>query len=354
MLVQSTRPRRALLAPEALPEPKVAVLLNFNAKRVTAKVVQRVGHVVPAEDVFVSKTFADADRIAKQVVAGNYTTVFTGGGDGTFVAFYNAIQRELEAQGHGRMPRFGILKLGTGNSLANLVGASSTSGDGILDDILRARANEVPSVRRLDLVRAEGRVAPFVGMGYDAALLNDYNTLKNTAPVGKAFLATQAGYLLALAGKTLPHYMLNPRPVQGEIVCQGRGMKLDADGKVTHVFNTGDVLYRGGLNIVAAGTVPCYGFNFKMFPFAGKRRGMMQLRASSIAGLTAVANLPSLWKGTWRHPGIHDFLVEGATARFEREMPLQIGGDAEGYRKELTLGLSERSVELVDFTSTLN
>lgn len=354
MLVHSTQRRTPALATEALAEPRVAVLLNANAKRVNGKVISRVGHVVPEDDIFVSRRLEDVPAIARKVVDRRYTTIFTGGGDGTFVSFVNAVQAELAERGIQRLPRFGVLKLGTGNSLANLVGASPLSGDGILDDILRARASEVPSVRRLDLLTCGGKMAPFAGLGYDAALLNDFNHVKNSVPVAKGLMASEVGYLAALATKTLPHYLVHRKPVQAEVVCTGRAMKVDAEGRATHVFQPGDVLYRGGLNIAAAGTVPCFGFNFKMFPFAGKRRGTFQLRLSALSGLACVANLPSLWKGTWRDPGIHDFLCDGAVVRFEREMPLQVGGDAAGYAREVTLGMAEKPIDLVDFTPSLN
>ena len=153
---------------------------------------------------------------------------------------------------------------------------------------------------------------------------------------------------------TLPSYLANPKPVQGEIVSDGRSYRLDEEGKSVQAFAPGDVLYRGPLTICAAGTVPCYGYNFKIFPFAGKRRGMMHLRAANVGGPTCLANLLPMWKGTWRHPGIFDFLTEGATVRFERPMPLQVGGDAEGYSDVVRFGMAERSIDLVDFTATLN
>ena len=348
MLVQTTRARNPALAAEPLPEPKVAVLLNANAKKVTEKVINRVGHVVPEEDLYVSRSLDQVDAIAQQVVERRYSTVFTGGGDGTFMSFVNAIDAELARRGVRRPPRYGVLKLGTGNSLANLVGASSLSGDGILDDILRARANEVPSVRRLDLVTCAGKMAPFAGLGFDAAILNNYVEL------AKKGIKGGPGYFGSVVFMTLPRYLANPKPVQAEIVADGRTFRLDAEGKPVQEYAAGDVLYRGPINIAAAGTVPCYGYNFKIFPFAGKRRGMMHLRAASVSGTSCLANLLPMWNGTWRHPGIFDFMTEGATIRFERAMPLQVGGDAEGYRDIVKFGMAEKSVDLVDFTATLN
>ena len=68
-------------------------------------------------------------------------------------------------------PRFGVLKLGTGNSVATLMKSSSARNGGILDDVLRARASEVPGVIKLELLHCEGKRAPFVGVGLDAGVL---------------------------------------------------------------------------------------------------------------------------------------------------------------------------------------
>jgi hypothetical protein len=355
MLVQSHRVRSATLATADLAaEPKVAVLLNGNAKRVTDKVAHRVSHVVPEEDLYLSHDMDDCRRIAKKVVEKQYHTVFTGGGDGTFMAFVNAIHEEMATQGVNRAPRFGVLKLGTGNALATLVGASPLDGDGILDDILRARANEVPSVRRLELLECEGKLAPFAGLGYDSAILNDYVSLTKAAGPAKNLLSGVPGYFLSVTCKTLPYYLTHTKPIQVEVVCEGRGVKVDSEGKTTQVYQQGDVLYRGPVNTLCAGTVPCYGFQFRMFPFAGQRRGMMHLRASNAPALACATHVTRLWQGKWFHPAINDFLVDAASVRFERPMPLQVGGDAEGKRETLSLRMTDWSVDLVDFTATLN
>src|SRR5580692_4483219 len=116
---------------------RVAVLLNPNAKRVSAAVRGAIANVVSPEDIFVSHSESEARRIARTVVARGYQTVFTGGGDGTFMGFLNKI---CDCVGSTRLPRFGILRLGTGNALASHVGAASARGAGVLDDLLRVRA----------------------------------------------------------------------------------------------------------------------------------------------------------------------------------------------------------------------
>src|SRR5690606_39610143 len=111
-------------------------------------------HVVPADDLFLSRSTSEAKTIAREVVGRKYRTVFTGGGDGTFVSFVTEILDFLR-DAREPLPRFGVLKLGTGNALAGMVGAAP--GVGIVDDVLRARAGQVPRGRRRDLPHSYGR-----------------------------------------------------------------------------------------------------------------------------------------------------------------------------------------------------
>ncbi|MFW5878511.1 MAG: diacylglycerol kinase family protein, partial [Myxococcota bacterium] len=109
--------------------PRVAVLLNTNARAVSPRVVKAIGQVVPPSDLYVSKSFSDARAIVSEVVDRGYDTVLTGGGDGTFMGFLQSIREQSEqsyasdgnvvrALAPKPMPRFGVLRLGTGNALA--------------------------------------------------------------------------------------------------------------------------------------------------------------------------------------------------------------------------------------------
>ncbi len=328
---------------------KVAVLLNANAKRVCSRVHRALSHVVPEDDLFLSRSTLEARTIARTVVDRRYRTVFTGGGDGTFVSFVTEILSYLGGADH--MPRIGVLKLGTGNALAGMVGA--TSGQGILDDVLRARAGEVPCVKRIDLIEAGGRATPFAGVGLDAAVLNDYGVVKRRLGDGpfKRLTSGAPGYAIAATTRTLPRYLVNRKNPEIEVV-NGRGLAtlLGPDGEPIREFMPGEILYRGPAQMCAASTVPFYGFNFKMFPFAGLVPGKMQLRVTNVAPMTILTHLDSIWKGRFRHPKVFDFQVEEFTVRSDEKLPLQVGGDAEGYGDEIRFGLTPRRVELVDYS----
>lgn len=343
-------------------EQKVAVLLNANARKVTKEVTRQLSHVVPESDLYVSRSELDARRIAHQVLDRRYETLFFGGGDGTFVGFLNEIlnQHAVRARVHPTpVPRFGVLKLGTGNSLASLVNASPVRGGGILDDVLRARAGEVPGYRQLELLEVDGRRTPFAGLGMDGRLLNDYIWVKQNLGQGalRPLFTGAGGYFASVAFKTVPHYLTNPSAVHCEITNRGDvpAYRLDASGRPQgEPVAPGGTIFRGTLMMAAAATIPYYGFKLKMFPFAGRRRGMMHLRVGSLPALQILANLKGLWDGTWFPEGIQDWHVADALVRFERPMPFQMGGDAEGYHQELRLRVGREPVELVDFSGAVS
>lgn len=341
-------------------EQKVAVLVNANARKVTPRVVRALSHAVPPGDLFISRSELDARRIAQQVVDRGYHTLFLGGGDGTLTCFINEVMTQvaLRRSHHPtRMPRIGVLKLGTGNSVASLVKASSTRAEGFVDDVLRARAGEVPGFRTIDLLLIDGKRAPFAGLGMDGKLLNDYNWVKQNLGQGalKGLMTGAGGYFASVAFKTVPYYLTNSTAVDCEVVNgPATAYRMGPDGAPLESFKPGETLYKGSLMMAAAGTVPFYGFELKMFPFAGKRRGMMNLRLGTMPTTSILANLPKLWQGTWFPEGIRDFLVKDATIRFSREMPFQIAGDAEGYRNEVHFQVAPEAIDVVDFTGSLH
>ena len=355
MYVQPIRPEQNLRqrpVEQALPV-RLAVLLNANAKRVNAKLRQKLSHVVPEPDLYFTRTFEEARAVAQHVVDERYETVLTGGGDGTFVGFFNeimnVIERERRVGRHPSIPKMGILKLGTGNALANL--SHANGGEGVLDDILRARAGECTSLQHIHLVSAEGKRAPFAGVGLDAGVLNHYVETKGLLAKGplSSVFAGGAGYFTAITCRSVPKYLLSSHP---EIEIKNRGMayRLDAKGEVAAPpMAPGAILYRGPAMIAAAGTIPYFGYKFRMFPYADKRPGLMHLRVATIPVPQILANLSRLWNGSYRSDKICEFLCDDIEIRSNQKLPFQIGGDAEGYRDYVRFKIAKDSIDIVDF-----
>lgn len=345
---------------------RVAVLLNANAKAVTESLRRELENFLPPEDVFYSRTLDEARGIARTVLDRGYRTVLTGGGDGTFVGYVNCILEEAGAAGprsrsaggaalrlapaQRPLPRFGVLKLGTGNALAEYSGASARRV-GVVEDVLRARSGEVASARELRLLEHDGKRAPFAGLGLDAAVLNDYVRVKGGLPGALRFAGTGAlGYFWAVAGRTLPRVLLERSLANVEVVnLGGPAQQVGPDGlPVGRPIDRGEVIYRGPCRVAAAGTVPCYGYGFRIFPHAVRAQGRFQLRLTALSVPRILASVPAIWRGQ-TPSGVLDFHCERVAIRFDREMPLQVGGDAEGYRREVELGMCPQPLELLDF-----
>jgi diacylglycerol kinase family enzyme len=332
--------------------PATAVLLNGNARKVNRRVVRSLEGVVPAGDLFLSRDALEAARIADAVVSRRYGTVFTGGGDGTFVAWVNQILDRSERR-RTPAPRFGVLALGTGNAVAGVVGARP---DAHVEDLRAFLAGRAPGTRRLDLLACEGRRTPFAGLGIDAAILNDYNWLRERLQgTAAGRLATGIpGYGLAIALRSAPRQILERRPAYCEVVNLGRSAwRLDAAGEPAGTpIGPGELLYAGPCMMAAASTVPTYGFGLRAFPFAAARPGSMNLRiAAQVPVSSLLLNLSRVWSGRFSHPGLLDFHAERIRITFERPAPLQLGGDAQGWREAVVLEMAP-PVELVDFQSS--
>jgi diacylglycerol kinase family enzyme len=330
----------------------VAVLLNARAKAVNDGVRRSLSLVVPPEDLFISRSHEEAAEIADTVVARRYRTVFTGGGDGTFVSWVNRILESAERR-RSRPPRFGVLALGTGNAVAEMMGATPRRH---AEDLARFLSGQVSGSRRLDLVTCNGRRTPFAGVGVDAAVLNDYIWLKDRlagTPLHGLGLGL-TGYGLAAAIRSAPRALLQRRPTYCEIVNAGRpAWRLDGAGRrIGPPIAPGELLFAGPCQMAAASTVPYYGLGLKAFPWTEQAGGMMQLRVMSSVGLAALLlNLHRVWSGAFSHEGLLDFHADRVALRFERPMPLQVGGDAEGWRDEVSFGMAANPVEIVDFGS---
>ena len=63
-----------------------------------------------------------------------------------------------------------------------------------------------------------------------------------------------------------------------------------------------------------------------------------------------LAQFPRIWRGHTPRSGVLDFDCDEVRITFDRAMPLQVGGDAEGYRKQLVVGMADEPLELIDFS----
>ncbi len=337
----------------AEPEPfsrRIAVVVNGNAKSVTDEIIATLGDILEGGDLFVSRRVEEARELARTIATRGYGTVLTGGGDGTFTVMVTEVVRACDEEGVPR-PRFGLLKLGTGNSLAWVVGASAAkNGRGLAADIQRLRRDA--GSRPMRLIEVMDTLTPFCGWGVDAQVLHDYQRTKavlSRGPLAR-FAPGALSYVVSSITQTLPSYLLRGVPFVRARNTGGEAWRMGAGRKrVGAPIATGEVLFEGKARLICCSTIPYYGFGFRMFPFAEDRPDKMHLRLSVIDAVTFAANFPAIWRGEYENlENTFDFLVDRVEIETDPPTPFQIGGDPVGAQAKLTLALSKRPIELVD------
>ena len=346
-------PKSAAQPPDPIPPPqeRVAVVVNGNAKNVTRDVVETLDQILLGGDLFVSRRIEEGPDIAKTIAERGYGTVLTGGGDGTFTFMVSEVVRACKRLGR-RPPRFGLLKLGTGNSLAWVVGASKAKGRGLAADIQRLR-NEAGS-RKLRLIEVDDLLAPFCGFGIDAVVLHHKEATKQwmyKVPVVRRFATGEGIYVVSSITRTLPSFLVRPVPHCRVINEGSEAFRIGYNGSIVGApIPKGSVMYEGKAKIASVSTIPYYGFGLRAFPFAEERNDRMNLRISTIGVPAFVANMRSVWRGEYHDPRVlSDFLVDDITVEFDPPTPFQIGGDPHGVLARMRMRLSPEPVELVDF-----
>jgi diacylglycerol kinase family enzyme len=326
-----------------------AFLLNANAKSVGGLMLNRLIEMVPTGDLYLSYSFQDSERYIRTILNKGYNQIFSGGGDGTLVNTVTTLNRILEKENVSSAPQVGVLRLGTGNAVASILGAQKPLVD--VNHVLNGGAAQK---RNLSMVRCEdGQLVPFAGLGLDGEVLNDYCDLKASAQsrIGQRLVRTVFGYVWAGLTRTAPRF-IKRSPTMVRITSNRAAIKMvnEAGSDVELALPAGSVLYEGPSSLVSIGSIPCFGYGFQMFPFLKDRAdAKLQLRVCCASVWPILANLyPGLWKGRYRGPEVTDFLVDQVTIESEENLPYQVAGDARGYRKKVSFGLAENCIQAVE------
>lgn len=327
---------------------RVAVVVNGNAKQVTEELVQVLDQLVRSGDLFVSRDLEEGRAIARQVVAQGYPVVLTGGGDGTFVQMVTWITHEAEARGQSP-PRFGLLKLGTGNSLAWVLG-SGRKRAGVLADLAGVQQ---AGTHTLPLLEVQGMLTPFAGAGVDALGLKHFHQVRGAVqrvPLIGKYGTGAFSYALSVPGMTIPKAIARPK-LNIRIVNRGEpAERLDDDGQpVGPTIGPGEVIYEGPCLAALVSTIPYWGFGARVFPFAGDRDDRFCLRVLNVPPLQIAAHLRSVWRGTFRHPEMKDFYAQDIEMYFDRPTATEIGGDPAATVESMRARLYPEPVKVVDY-----
>ena len=330
---------------------RVVVVLNGNARQVTDELVESFDQLVGSGDLFLSRSLDEAEDIALEIVDSGYPVVLTGGGDGTFVQMVTSITKESRNRNQ-EPPRFGLLKLGTGNSLAWALGAG-TSRKGVFADLARLRHDSAH--RDFRLIEVQNMLTPFAGAGFDALGLKHFHEVRSAVRhlpfVGKR--ATGAvSYAISIPMLTIPELALRPR-LTVKIVNHGAAERLDLNGQpIGPPIRKGEVIFDGACIAALVSTIPYWGFGVRVFPFAdGRPPDRFCLRVVATSPLHVAAHMLSVWKGTYRHENLIDVYAEDVELEFDKPTAIEIGGDPAGMTESMRARLHPDPVKLIDYSA---
>jgi|LauGreDrversion4_2_1035121.scaffolds.fasta_scaffold211562_2 hypothetical protein len=326
-----SKKRRALRA------PKVAILLNKNARQVNARSIQALRRQAPNADFFVTSSLSEAEVALQAVAQGKYDLLFTGGGDGTVCHTITRVSELCRGKG---APDIGILPLGTGNAIASFLQSPSVST--CLRDASRARR------AALSFPTARGdfgeRKAAFGGFGWDAFVLDHYYKWRATCgahALSRPFAQGLAAYLISGLAWAVPKMLLT-RP-RWDIKIYNRGeeaFQISPTGEVLKRVGRGEVIYEGPAQLCSFGSCPYFGFKLKALPFAAARPHLMHLRVADFSPIWPVLRLDKMWRGTYQHKRLWDFLASDFSIALSTPAAVQLGGDIVGHLSHLDVSLS--------------
>jgi hypothetical protein len=59
----------------------------------------------------------------------------------------------------------------------------------------------------------------------------------------------------------------------------------------------------------------------------------------------------SAWRGTYRHPDLHDFYADEVELEFAYPTAIEIGGDPAGMTRSMRARLDPDPIKLIDYSS---
>lgn len=310
--------------------------MNGNARRLGGRMRDKLERALPNAVRFTGSLDEARATIRAEIRRGTDLVVL-GGGDGTVVMGLTLIGEACRGGGV-REPAIGVLRLGSGNAIADTLGAS----DDAVEDLARI-VRGGGTRRQVPLLEVLGVRAPFVGMGVDALLLEDHAAIDRVVervPVARRVLGGASRYALAVALRSVPRLAAGARPHAKVTNLGAPAIEMRRTGPTGREEGAGEVMWEGSCTLVAGATIPFFGYGLKMFAFAGQRGDRFQLRCGDSGLLEILRGMPAAFRGQYFSEHVTDFLCDRALVELDRETAIEAGGELLGRRNQVELALS--------------
>jgi len=321
---------------------RAVAIVNGSARRVRGRVRAKLERAMPGA-VRITRTLEEARDAIRAEIRRGLDLVVLGGGDGTVVMGLTLIAEACRGGGRPE-PAIGILRLGSGNAIADAVGAS----DDPVADLARLARGE-GSWRRIPMLDVLGVRAPFVGMGVDAQLLEDHEAVDrfvDRLPGARRLLGGATRYAISVATRSIPRFATGARPHATVTNLGAPAIEMARTGPTGRTIPTGAVMWSGAVTLVAGATIPFFGFGLRMFAFAGTRPDRFHLRCGDAGLLEILRNTPAAFRGEYFSAHVRDFLCDRVQIALDADTAVEAGGELLGRRRQLELALA-RPVTLV-------
>ena len=315
---------------------KAVAIVNGNVRGLGRRLRGKLERALPGRVRF-TDSLDDARATIRAEIRRGADTIVLGGGDGTVVMGLTLIGEACRGTGRAE-PEIALLRMGSGNAIADTVGAS----DDVAEDLARIARGQ-GSRRRVPLIETLGVRAPFVGVGVDAQLLEDHDAVARVVdrvPVARRLVGGATRYARAVALRSLPRFAATQRPLARVTNLGAPAFEMQRHGATGRQEAAGQVLWEGSVTLVAASTIPYFGFGLKRFAFAGARPGLFHLRCGDAGLFEILRSTPAAFRGEYFSDSVQDFLCDRVAIELDREAAVEAGGELLGHHRKLELALA--------------
>jgi diacylglycerol kinase family enzyme len=314
---------------------RAVAIVNGNARRVRGGLRARLEGALPG-GVRLTTSLDHARAVIRTEVERGLDLMVLAGGDGTVVMGLTLIAEACRGAGCAE-PAIAVLRLGSGNAIADTVGASHDAAE----DLARLARGE-GQWRKLALIDALGVRAPFVGVGVDAQLLEDHHAIGqriDRVPIARR-LGGGARYALSVALRSVPRFARGQRPNAIVRNLGAPAIEMAQAGPTGRQRAAGEVLWQGACTLIAGATIPYFGFGLKMFAFGEARADRFQLRCGDAGLLEILRSAPAAFRGDYFSDHVQDFLCDRVAIELDVASPIEAGGELLGRHRRVELALA--------------
>jgi diacylglycerol kinase family enzyme len=310
--------------------------VNGNARRVRGRLRKKLEQALPGSVRFTA-SLAEARTQIRAAIDRGIDLIVLGGGDGTIVMGLTLIAEACRGMGRPE-PAIGVLRLGSGNAIADTVGASDDAPED-----LAALAKGRGTWKKVAMLDVLGVRAPFVGMGVDAQLLEDNEAMSRTidrVPGARRLVGGGARYALSVALRSLPRFATGTRPNVTVTNLGAAAREMKRGGATGRTIEAGSVLWSGACTLVAGATIPFFGFGLKMFAFSDTQSGRFHLRCGDAGLFEILRSTPAAFRGEYFSDHVTDFLCDRVAIELDQDTAIEAGGELLGRRRRVEIGLA--------------